>query len=753
MDIWRRRHFSLLQNPVHVYDSSGSYNVNFRVYSSVGCFGDTSITINLNATPNADFSYNNVCEGDSMNFISLTTVDTGTVSYNWSFGDGQTSNSTDPNVLFADSGTYNTILVATSSVSGCHDTIIKEVKVFKSYSVSNNIDTVGLLIFNGNAYTESDTVTQNFQTTNGCDSVVTTFITINPFSTNSAPTFSSSPITTASVGTNYIYNIVTSDSDGDSVTISALLLPSWLSLTDYGNDSALLTGSPVAGIDSVILQVTDPLGNFSTQIFTISVNYNTTIFDSICDGYSYNFNGTLLSNAGTYYDTLTAVNSLDSIITLNLSLNNSVTYNLNTNICFGDSLLLQGGYQTTGGTYYDTIISGAASGCDSTVVTNLTILPIVYSDTVFATSCDIFIWEGSTYTSSGLYHDTLTSITGCDSILTLSLTLNNVFTNDSLVACDSAVWNGNTYNASGIYIDTLQTVSSCDSVITLNLTINNFSSLSLSSTDSLICYGDSVQLIASGAQNYSWQTSYNISSNSVSNPLVYPLIDTSYVLTATDSLGCFSNDTILISVIPPYLLDLGGTIDTCIGSSYNIQATLLGGTGNNNSLSWSPSIYFNDPSLLNPIFQSDSSVMVYLNVSDTIEGCLSYDSLMININNPIANAGNDLDTCYGTSLILNGSGAGIGGSYLWTPSNSLNHATIANPLTVLDSSVQFILQVSDSIGCTDNDTVQISVFSSSYLIDTSLCEGDSLNIELYVDIQSFIYLDSNQWFISFKYKF
>ena len=66
-----------------------------------------------------------------MNFISLTTVDTGTVSYNWSFGDGQTSNNTDPNVLFVDSGTYNTTLAATSSVSGCHDTIIKEVKVFK----------------------------------------------------------------------------------------------------------------------------------------------------------------------------------------------------------------------------------------------------------------------------------------------------------------------------------------------------------------------------------------------------------------------------------------------------------------------------------------------------------------------------------------------------------------------------------------------------------------------------------------------
>ena len=98
-------------------------------------------------------------------------------------------------------------------------------------------------------------------------------------------------------------------------------------------------------------------------------------------------------------------------------------------------------------------------------VTNLTILPILFSDTVFATACDSFIW------------------------------------------------NGNTYSTSGIYIDTLQTISGCDSIVTLNLTINNFSSLSLSSTDSLICYGDSIQLIASGAQSYSWQTSYSFISS------------------------------------------------------------------------------------------------------------------------------------------------------------------------------------------------------------------------------------------------
>ena len=125
---------SLLQNPTHVYDSSGSYDVNLRVYSSVGCFGDTIKTINLNTTPNADFSYSNVCLGDSMSFISLTTVDTGLVNYSWSFGDGQISNDVNPVVLYSDSGTYTASLIASSSISGCQDTVIKNVRVNKSYN-------------------------------------------------------------------------------------------------------------------------------------------------------------------------------------------------------------------------------------------------------------------------------------------------------------------------------------------------------------------------------------------------------------------------------------------------------------------------------------------------------------------------------------------------------------------------------------------------------------------------------------------
>ena len=78
------------------------------------------------------------------------------------------------------------------------------------------------------------------------------------------------------------------------------------------------------------------------------------------------------------------------------------------------------------------------------------------------------------YDTSGVYRDTLQSASGCDSIATLNLTINDLNVGDTtiLVACDSAEWNGVTYDTSGIYVDTLQSITGCDSIITLDLTIN-----------------------------------------------------------------------------------------------------------------------------------------------------------------------------------------------------------------------------------------------------------------------------------------
>ena len=72
---------------------------------------------------------------------------------------------------------------------------------------------------------------------------------------------------------------------------------------------------------------------------------------------------------GIYRDTLQSVAGCDSIITLDLTIVSPVTNNVDSTICYGDSALLAGSYQTVSGTYRDTIVGGAANTCDSIVVT------------------------------------------------------------------------------------------------------------------------------------------------------------------------------------------------------------------------------------------------------------------------------------------------------------------------------------------------------------------------------------------------
>lgn len=90
-------------------------------------------------------------------------------------------------------------------------------------------------------------------------------------------------------------------------------------------------------------------------------------------------------------------------------------------------------------------------------------------------ACDAFTWNGTTYTTSGVYSDTLITNNGCDSISTIDLSLfQTTFSYDTLfVATNVYTWNGITITTSGDYTYTLSNSMGCDSVANLNLTITN----------------------------------------------------------------------------------------------------------------------------------------------------------------------------------------------------------------------------------------------------------------------------------------
>ena len=92
------------------------------------------------------------------------------------------------------------------------------------------------------------------------------------------------------------------------------------------------------------------------------------------------------------------------------------------------------------------------------------------------TSCDSLLWNGINYSNSGSYNFLTTNSNGCDSTATLILVINQTKgETDVISTCDSVNWiDGITYtssNNSATY--TLQTATGCDSIITLNLTINS----------------------------------------------------------------------------------------------------------------------------------------------------------------------------------------------------------------------------------------------------------------------------------------
>lgn len=143
---------------------------------------------------------------------------------------------------------------------------------------------------------------------------------------------------------------------------------------------------------------------------------------------------------------------------------------ITTSICPNDQYLFGSVAYNTAGTYTDTL--STTLGCDSIVTLHLSVNPS--SDSIITeTICqnNPFSFGGQLINISGVYHDTLVNALGCDSIVTLNLTSNDTSFSEFWITDTSYTWNSITYTASGYYTQTLLNANGCDSVVTLHLTI------------------------------------------------------------------------------------------------------------------------------------------------------------------------------------------------------------------------------------------------------------------------------------------
>ncbi|MCL2131528.1 MAG: T9SS type A sorting domain-containing protein [Lentimicrobiaceae bacterium] len=153
-----------------------------------------------------------------------------------------------------------------------------------------------------------------------------------------------------------------------------------------------------------------------------------TISDTICYGINYTQNNFNITNAiidSVYFNNDFNSNGCDSVTRLDLTVNPLIITQISENICEGDFYDFHGDSLTASGIYYDTL--PAISGCDSIIELTLTVVSIdttkILVDICEGDSYDFF---GRQLTEEGIYYETLQTIHGCDSVIELTLTVEGV---------------------------------------------------------------------------------------------------------------------------------------------------------------------------------------------------------------------------------------------------------------------------------------------------------------------------------------
>jgi gliding motility-associated-like protein len=242
----------------------------------------------------------------------------------------------------------------------------------------------------------------------------------------------------------------------------------------------------------------------------------------------FKWNGLSINSAGSYSATLQSAQGCDSIITMKLDVLPALQTIEKNFKCSGQLPFSWNGLTiTAAGTY--TVTLKSASGCDSTVSLILTVgqpTTSVTDITVCAAQLP-YTWNNNQYNTAGTYTVNLQNRQGCDSIATLNLVVAPVIkTTETVSVCPAQLpysWNNNAYSNAGTYSVTLKNVAGCDSIAVLVL---NLSSVASGTTTVAVC---------PSALPYTW------------NRLQYNAAGT-YSVTLKSQSGCDSIDYLVLSV-------------------------------------------------------------------------------------------------------------------------------------------------------------------------------------------------------------
>ena len=345
------------------------------------------------------------------------------------------------------------------------------------------------------------TYTETFSSVDGCDSIVSVELTITDVDSTTISdivceselpyAFGTQSITTSGV---YIENFPAVSGCDSVVTLNLAVKDSFIvEVVDTVCSSELpytFGTQSLTAAGEYTETFTAENGCDSTVNLTLNVNpaFDVAKSKTICDSdLPYTFGTQSLVAAGEYTETFSAINNCDSIVTLTLNVNSEFNEAASVNICESE-LPYTFGTQSLPGAGEFTETFASVSGCDSTVTLTLTVNP-EYDVTKTITICSNelpYSFGTQSLNSSGEFSETFITSHGCDSTVTLNLTVNQSYNENKTVSiCENEIpylLGSQSLTTTGEYSETFTAINGCDSVVTLNLTVNPDYELSSSLT-------------------------------------------------------------------------------------------------------------------------------------------------------------------------------------------------------------------------------------------------------------------------------
>jgi len=711
--------------------------------SSDGCINTDTVLINALTSPSTNAGNDiNLCINDSVQLQA-----SGADNYSWS-----------PNTFLSASNifnpwavpTVNTTYILTGSLNnGCtkNDTISVDINPLPVLTTSNNTvicegDTIQIEVFGGNFF--------NWLTTNNISSstvsnpqvwpTVTTTYQVLASDINTCAdtaeitiTVNSKPVVNAGIDQNICFGDSTLlNASGNAVNyiwnngITNGVLFESIITQDY-----ILTGTD---LNNCINQDTVTVNTLSLPIINAGQDESICIGDSIqlsvvgADNYLWtpnnDINSNIISNP-TVYPTIpteyiitgTDLNNCSNTDTINISVNTLpiLTTSNDTTICDGDTIQVE----AFGGTTFSWLTSDSISN--------------------IAVSSPL-VWP----TSTTLYSVIVSDSNSCEDTTEVLITVNpkpvvdagidqNICFGDStsLNASGSSVsylWNNGISdgilfeaNTTQDYIVVGTDINSCTNQDTVTVNILSLPTID-AGADETICFGDSIQLSASGGENYLWTPNNNITSNNISNPVVFPANVTEYIVTGTDLNNCSNKDSVLVLVNDLPIIVTSNDASICYGDSIIISAS--GGA----TYQWLNQDSISNVNVSNPeVWPSLNST--YKVIVTGIDNCIDTAEINIQVNSiPIIDAGVNQNICNGDTAQINVVGAV---DYQWSPNINISAGNSSTINAWPVDTTTYIVTGIDTNFCINKDTIDINVWNLPVADageDLWICPGGSLTL-------------------------